>query len=42
MARATSTLDDDDDIAALHDVEDKPFADAKTFVLTRYLDNSHT
>ncbi|MEV0012899.1 hypothetical protein [Streptomyces sp. NPDC047973] len=29
VTRATFTLDDDD-IAALHDVDDKPFADAKT------------
>ncbi|MFJ6239444.1 hypothetical protein ACIQH0_35790 [Streptomyces griseus] len=39
VARAAFTLDD---IAALHDVDDKIFADAKTFVLTRYLDNSRT
>ncbi|MGW1545236.1 hypothetical protein ACWCPM_34410 [Streptomyces sp. NPDC002309] len=38
VARATFALDEDD-IAALHDVDADMFADAKTFVLTRYLDN---
>lgn len=38
VAEATFTLDADD-IAALHEVDADVFADAKTFKLTRYLDN---
>ncbi|MFD4723389.1 AAA family ATPase [Streptomyces sp. NPDC058423] len=41
VARATFTLDSDD-IAVLHDVDAEVFADAKTFVVTRYLDNGRT
>ncbi|MFF2521477.1 AAA family ATPase [Streptomyces liangshanensis] len=39
VTRATFTLDEDD-IAALYDIDASVFAGAKTFVLTRYLDNS--
>ncbi|MGW5869182.1 hypothetical protein ACWFRJ_44430 [Streptomyces sp. NPDC055239] len=39
IAQATFTLDDDD-IAVLHEIDAEVFADAKTLVLTRYLDNS--
>ncbi|WP_234436732.1 hypothetical protein [Streptomyces sp. NRRL F-7442] len=41
VARATFTLDGDD-IAVLHDIDAKVFANARTFELTRYLDNSRT
>ena len=39
VAAATFTLDDDE-VAALHEVDADIFADAKAFTLTRYLDNT--